>query len=73
MTAQDNKPVADTPKISDTDLAAIEESFEDTGWMRTDPPDTPSMRTGVSEAEFGYQAPAKKTPHRDNDAQLSLF
>ena len=73
VTAQDNKPVADTPKISDTDLAAIEESFEDTGWMRTDPPDTPSMRTGLSEAEFGYQAPAKKTPHRDNDAQLSLF
>lgn len=62
-----------TPKISDGDLAAIEESFDSADWMRTDPPETPSMRTGVSEAEFGYQAPQRKTPRHDNDAQLSLF
>ena len=63
----------DTPKISDGDLAAIEESFDSADWMRSDPPITPSMRTGVSEAEFGYQAPVRKTPRQDNDAQLSLF
>lgn len=64
---------AATPKISDNDLAAIEESFDSADWMRTDPPETPSMRTGVSEAEFGYQAPQRKAPRHDNDAQLSLF
>ena len=60
-------------KISDGDLAAIEESFDTADWMRSDPPETPSMRTGVSEAEFGYQAPVRKTPRQDNEAQLSLF
>ena len=65
--------IADTPKISDGDLAMIEESFDMSDWMSTDPPETPSMRTGVSEADFGYQAPTKKTPRIDNDAQLSLF
>lgn len=60
-------------KISDGDLAAIEESFDTADWMRTDPPETPSMRAGVSEAEFGYQAPVRKTPRQDNEAQLSLF
>lgn len=60
-------------KISDGDLAAIEESFDSADWMRSDPPETPSMRSGVSEAEFGYQAPVRKGPRSDNDAQLSLF
>ncbi len=68
------EPDADlTPKISDGDLAAIEESFDSADWMRSDPPQTPSMRTGVSEAEFGYQPPARKPNRPDNDAQLSLF
>lgn len=67
--ADDNAAV----KISDRDLEAIEESFDSADWMRSDPPETPSMRTGVSDAEFGYQAPARKTPRHDNDAQLSLF
>ena len=62
-----------TPKISDIDLAAIEETFDSADWMRSDPPETPSMRTGVSEAEFGYQAPLRKPNRPDNDAQLSLF
>lgn len=70
------EPVTDdntTPKISDCDLAAIEESFDNATWMRTDPPETPSMRAGINEADFGYQAPVKKNPRNDNDAQLSLF
>lgn len=60
-------------KISDRDLEAIEESFDSADWLRSDPPETPSMRSGVSDAEFGYQAPVRKTPHHENDAQLSLF
>ncbi len=67
--ADDNAAV----KISDGDLAAIEESFDTADWMRSDPPETPSMRSGVSEAEFGYQAPVRKSPRSDNEAQLSLF
>lgn len=63
----------DTPKISDCDLAAIEESFDTADWMQSEPTETPSMRTGVSEAEFGYQPPVRKPTHNDNDAQLSLF
>ncbi len=65
--------IADTPKISDGDLAAIEESFDSADWMRSDPPVTPSMRAGISEAEFGYQPPTRKNTRHDNDAQLSLF
>lgn len=61
------------PKISDGDLAEIEEGFDTSDWMRTDPPQTSSMRTGISESEFGYQAPVRKTTRGDNDAQLSLF
>lgn len=60
-------------KISDRDLEAIEESFDSTDWLRSDPPETPSMRAGVNDAEFGYQVPDRKTPRQDNDAQLSLF
>lgn len=63
----------DTPKISDNDLAEIEESFDSSDWMTTEPTETPSMRAGINEAEFGYQAPVRKTPRQDNDAQLSLF
>lgn len=61
------------PKISEDDLAAIEESFDNATWLQSEPIETPSMRTGISEAEFGYQAPTKKNNHPDNDAQLSLF
>lgn len=69
----DGESIADTPKISDGDLAMIEESFDMANWMSTEPAETPSMRTGINEAEFGYQAPVRKTPRPDNDAQLSLF
>lgn len=62
-----------TPKISDGDIAMIEENFDTANWLSSEPTETPSMRKGISEAEFGYQAPVKKTPAHDNDAQLSLF
>ncbi len=62
-----------TPKISDSDLNDIEESFENSDWMRSDPPNTPSMRSNVNESDFGYQPPARKNHRNDNEAQLSLF
>ena len=62
-----------TPKISDGDIAMIEENFDTANWLSSEPAETPSMRKGISEAEFGYQAPVRKTPTHDNDAQLSLF
>lgn len=65
--------IVETPKISDGDLAIIEESFDNADWMSSEPAETPSMRKGIPDTEFGYQAPAKKTPTPDNDAQLSLF
>lgn len=61
------------PKISDGDLAAIEESFDNADWMRSDPPQTPSMRANIPETEFGYQPPVRKPNRPDNDAQLTLF
>lgn len=73
ITEESHAPSNDTPKISDKDLAAIEESFDSSDWMTTEPTETPSMRVGINEAEFGYQAPVRKTPRQDNDAQLSLF
>lgn len=62
------------PKISDSDLREIEESFENADWMRSDPPaDVPSMRSEVKDSDFGYQAPVRKNHTPTNDAQLSLF
>lgn len=62
------------PKISDSDLREIEESFENADWMRSDPPaDVPSMRSEVKDSDFGYQAPVRKNHTPNNDAQLSLF
>ncbi len=62
------------PKISDSDLREIEESFENADWMRSDPPaDVPSMRSEVKDSDFGYQAPVRKNHTSNNDAQLSLF
>lgn len=62
-----------TPKISDGDLAEIEESFDTAEWLCSNPPHSPSLRTEVNEADFGYQAPAHKQGGNDNEAQLSLF
>ncbi len=63
----------ETVKISESDLRAIEESFDTADWMRSDPPQTQSMRANLPEDDFGYQAPVKKSPRPDNDAQLTLF
>jgi chromosome segregation ATPase len=57
------------PKIS-----AIDETLDDTQWLIATPPEglvakTPGL---ASDADFGYQEPAKKALN-DNSAQMSLF
>ena len=72
--ASKSDPCRIMPKISDSDLREIEESFENADWMRSDPPaDVPSMRSEVKDSDFGYQAPVRKNHTPNNDAQLSLF
>lgn len=71
--AEYEKSVIDLPKISDSDLNEIEEIFDNSDWMSSEPPITPSMRSNVNEADFGYQPPTRKNNRHDNEAQLSLF
>lgn len=57
-----------TPKIS-----AIDETIDGTQWLVATPPENvPKVAPAVSDAEFGYQEPPKKS-HPANDAQMSLF
>lgn len=72
-TVEQDDNIALTPKISDGDIAIIEENFDTVDWLSSEPKETPSMRKGINEAEFGYQAPTRKNTIHDNDAQLSLF
>lgn len=56
------------PKIS-----AIDEDLDNTDWLVATPPEGTSARTsGVSDSEFGYQEPPRKTPP-ENSAQMSLW
>lgn len=62
------KPSQSTPRIS-----AIDEDLDNTDWLVATPPEGTTVRTsGVSDAEFGYQEPPKKTPP-ENSAQMSLW
>ncbi|MDE7457427.1 MAG: hypothetical protein K2M77_01040 [Muribaculaceae bacterium] len=62
-----------TPRISDSDLNAIDDNFDNSDWLSSEPTVTPSMRANVNEADFGYQPPTRKNNRHDNEAQLSLF
>lgn len=54
-------------------ISAIDEDLDNTDWLVATPPEGASMRTsGVSDAEFGYQEPQRKTPP-ENSAQMSLW
>ena len=57
------------PKIS-----AIDETLDDTQWLVGTPPEGMVAKTTAvtSDADFGYQEPARKTPP-ENSAQMSLF
>lgn len=54
-------------------ISSIDDSLDDTNWLVSTPPEGTNARpAGVSDAEFGYQAPQ----HRDepnNPAQMSLW
>lgn len=68
----------DTLKISDTDLSAMEETFENADWMSNEPPAASlsalSVRQPVEEdPDFGYHAPKRRPLPADNGAQMSLF
>lgn len=57
-----------TPKIS-----AIDDTIDSTEWLVSTPPEnTPKVTPAVSDSDFGYQEPPKKS-HPANDAQMSLF
>ncbi len=57
-----------TPRIS-----AIDEDLDNTDWLIATPPEGKSAKTsGVSDSEFGYQEPDRKTPP-ENSAQMSLW
>lgn len=62
------------PRISEDDLSAMEESFENGDWFTQTPPaETPSMRPAEADPEFGYKAPRRKSSPQVNPNQLSLF
>lgn len=66
--------VDEAPRISDSELSALEETFETEEWFtKTPPPQTPSMRAADEEVEFGYRAPKRKSSPANNPNQLSLF
>lgn len=66
--SRQRRKTSTTPKIS-----AIDEDLDNTDWLVATPPEGTSVKTsGVSDAEFGYQEPARKTPP-ENSAQMSLW
>ena len=76
LDAHRNAPVAEAaPVISEEDISAIERTFETEGWFtKTPPAETPSMRQGVDDADFGYTEPPRKPSQVvNNDRQPSLF
>lgn len=65
---------SEVPRITEDDLTAMQESFENGEWFtHNEPAPTPSMRNPEAEAEFGYRAPRRKPSPADNPNQLSLF
>lgn len=71
--AEYESTISEKIKISVSNLNAIDQNFDGEDWMTGEPAETPSMRSGVSDADFGYQAPSRKNHRPDNEAQLSLF
>ena len=76
--------VADTadsaPMISEDDLSAMEETFENDDWMSNEPPAaslsilTAQQQRPDSDDDFGYHSPRKhSTPRDNNNGQMSLF
>ncbi|MCM1517930.1 MAG: hypothetical protein NC117_04740 [Pseudoflavonifractor sp.] len=54
-------------------ISAIDPTIDNTDWLLSTPPDDKSVKSSqVSDADFGYQEPARKS-HPDSDAQMSLW
>lgn len=54
-------------------ISSIDESFDDTNWLVSTPPEGTNARlAGVSDSEFGYQAPQHKD-EPNNPAQMLLW
>lgn len=54
-------------------ISSIDDSLDDTNWLVSTPPEGTNARpTGVSDAEFGYQAPQHRE-EPNNPAQMSLW
>lgn len=54
-------------------ISSIDDSLDDTNWLISTPPEGTNARpTGVSDAEFGYQAPQHRE-EPNNPAQMSLW
>lgn len=67
-------PTAPAPKKRrKTKISAIDPTIDNTDWLLSTPPADASVKPSqVSDADFGYQEPARKT-HPDSDAQMSLW
>lgn len=56
-----------------TEITSIDESLDDTNWLVSTPPEGTNARPGgVSDSEFGYQAPQHRE-EPNNPAQMSLW
>lgn len=56
-----------------TKISAIDPTIDNTDWLLSTPPADASVKPSqVSDADFGYQEPVRKT-HPDSDAQMSLW
>lgn len=70
QTARDKNKYKRKPALK---ISAIDEDLDNTDWLVAVPPEGVSAKTsGVSDAEFGYQEPQRKTPP-ENSAQMSLW
>lgn len=64
---------APTKKRRKTKISAIDPTIDNTDWLLSTPPDDKGVKPSqVSDADFGYQEPARK-PLPDSDAQMSLW
>ena len=62
------------PRISESELSAMEQTFESEEWFTNTPPaDTPSMRPAEDDPDFGYHPPRRRATPPAHPDQLSLF
>jgi len=62
------------PRISESELSAMEQTFESEEWFTNTPPaETPSMRPPEDESDFGYHPPRRRSNPPVHPDQLSLF